>query len=393
MNELQILADTNIPCVEEAFGRFGPVRVKPGRDIVSSDIAAADVLLVRSVTPVGPELLEGHSLRFVGSATIGTDHVDLAYLRARGIPFAHAPASNADSVADYVLVALLALACRRDTSLQDRTVGIVGCGNIGGRLVRRLRALGMTVLRNDPPRARAAEEEGRPHAFVSLDTVLAEADVVTLHVPLTTDGPDPTHHLVDAAFLERLNDGAWLLNTSRGPVVDGGALRTARTQGPLGAAVLDVWENEPVPDPALLRAVDVATPHIAGYAYDGKVRGTAMLYEALCEQLGAEPIWEGTEALRPSSKDALQCTPPDPRLPTVDWLSNLARQAYDLRVDDAALRALADRRPEARANGFTQLRTDYRRRRELQRHTVPRTAVPSAYLHAVEEGLTMQLLP
>ena len=391
MAELQILADASIPCVEEAFGQFGPIRRKPGRDIEPSDVGAADVLLVRSVTPVGPDLLDGTNLRFVGSATIGTDHVDRTYLRARGIPFAHAPGSNADSVADYVVVALLMLARRRGVSLQNRTVGIVGCGNIGGRLTRRLPALGMTVLCNDPPLARALEEEGRTHEFVPLDTVLAEADVVTLHVPLTTDGPDPTHHLVDAAFLNRLNDGAWILNTSRGPVVDGEALLAARTQGSVAAAVLDVWEHEPSPDPALLGAVDIATPHIAGYAYDGKVRGTAMLYEALCEQLGVVPTWAGTATIQPASKEALQCTPPDPRLPETEWRYHLARQAYDLPSDDAALRAIRDRPSDVRAKAFTRLRTGYRRRRELQQHRVSRTAVPEAHARAVEKGLTIQL--
>jgi len=389
--ELQILADANIPCVEEAFSRFGTVRKKRGRAIGPSDVAAVDVLLVRSVTPVGPELLGSTDLRFVGSATIGTDHVDRAYLRERGIPFAHAPGSNADSVADYVVVALLTLARRRGVSLQDRTVGIVGCGNIGGRLARRLPALGMTVLRNDPPLARAVEAEEKPPDFVSVDTVLAESDVVTLHVPLKETGPDPTHHLVDAAFLDRLNDGAWLLNTSRGPVVDGDALLEARTQGPVAAAGLDVWENEPSPDPALLEAVDVGTPHIAGYAYDGKVRGTAMLYEALCEQVGVEPKWAGTATIRPTSKDALQCTSPDPRLPTTEWRYHLAVQGYDLPTDDAALRDLLDRPSEARADGFKRLRAQYRQRRELQQHVVSRTAVPAAHVQAVEKGLTIQL--
>ncbi len=391
MAELQILSDANIPRVEEAFRQFGTVRKKPGRDIGPADVAGADVLLVRSVTPVGPDLLEETTLHFVGSATIGTDHVDLAYLRARGIPFAHAPGSNADSVADYVVVALLTLARRRGVSLRDRTVGIVGCGNIGGRLAHRLPALGMRVLQNDPPLARAAEEEGRSHEFVSLDTVLVEADIVTLHVPLTNDGPDPTYHLADAAFLNRLNDGAWLLNTSRGPVVDGDALLTARTQGPVAAVGLDVWENEPTPDPALMEAVDVATPHIAGYAYDGKVRGTAMLYEALCEHLGVEPRWEGAGTLQAESKDALQCTPPDPRLPTTEWLCTLARQGYNLQADDAALRAILDRPPKARAEAFAHLRRDYRQRRELQQYRVPRTAVPSKHVRAVETGLTIQL--
>lgn len=391
MSELRILADANIPCVEEAFGRFGTVQRRPGQDIAPSDVRDVDVLLVRSVTSVGPALLEKSNVRFVGSATIGTDHVDRAYLRARDIPFAHAPGSNADSVADYVVVALLHLARRRGVALHDRTVGIVGCGNIGGRLARRLRALGMTVLQNDPPRAEAAEAEGHTHPFVSLDTVREEADVITLHVPLKTEGRHPTHHLVDASFLDGLDAGTWLLNTSRGAVVDGDALLDARREGPVAAAVLDVWEGEPTPDPALVRAVDVATPHIAGYAYDGKVRGTAMLYEALCEHLEVEPTWDGAAVLHPHSKDALRGRPPDPRLPEVDWLSALARQAYDLRADDAAMRTILGRPAAERGAAFSRLRTNYRRRRELQQHTVPRSTVPPERARAVEEGLTISV--
>lgn len=391
MDQLHILADENIPRVEEAFGELGHVRKKQGREIVPADLGETDVLLVRSVTPVGPSLLDGKEVRFVGSATIGTDHVDRKYLDARGIPFAHAPGSNADSVADYVVVALLLLAQRRGTRLRGRTVGIVGCGNIGGRLAQRLDGLGMTVLRNDPPRAREAEAAGRSHEFLPLDRVLDEAEIVTLHVPLTPDGPHPTRSLVDATFFERMNEGAWVLNTSRGKVLDGDALRDARLHGPVAAAVLDVWENEPIPDPALVDAVDVATPHIAGYAYDGKVRGTAMLYQALCKHLGVEPSWEGPAAISPLSKDELDCHPPDPRLSDVQWLWHLARQAYDLPADDTALRRSMDRGAEARADAFTRLRTNYRRRRELQQHYVPKTAVPSAYQGSVEAGLTMTL--
>jgi len=390
MTDLQILADENIPCVNEAFERFGTVRTKPGRTIEPVDVQAADVLLVRSVTPVGPELLDGASLRFVGSATIGTDHVDQAFLQAREIPFAHAPGSNADSVADYVVAALLLLARRRGVSLEGRTVGIIGCGNIGGRLARRLSALGLTVLKNDPPRARASEADGRPHDFRPLTPVLQASDIVTLHVPLTTDGPAPTHHLVDAAFLDRLRDGAWLLNTSRGRVVSGDALLAARRRGAVAAMGLDVWEQEPSPAPPLVQAADVATPHIAGYAYDGKVRGTDMLYRALCEQLGVEPTWTGTATIRPAAKDALQCTPPDPRLPPTEWRHHLARQAYNLQADDTALRSIPARPREARAGAFQQLRRTYRRRRELQQHTVPSAAIPDVHRQAVETGLTIQ---
>lgn len=363
----------------------------PGRAIGTADVKAADVLLVRSVTPVDPDLLADTTLRFVGSATIGTDHVDRAYLRARNIPFAHAPGSNADSVADYVVVALLMLARRRGAKLRGRTVGIVGCGNIGGRLASRLQSLGMTVLRNDPPRARAEHEAHRSHDFLPLDAVLREADVMTLHVPLTTESPNPTHRLADARFFEQMNEGAWFLNTSRGAVVDGEALCEARRGGPVGAAVLDVWENEPTPDPALVETVDVATPHIAGYAYDGKVRGTKMLYDALCEQLGVEPTWAGPSAIEPQSEDELDCSAPDPRLPDVEWLYHLARQGYDLQADEAALRAVMREGAEGRADAFARLRGDYRRRRELQQHHVPQAAVPTEFRQAVEMGLMLNL--
>jgi erythronate-4-phosphate dehydrogenase len=186
-----------------------------------------------------------------------------------------------------------------------------------------------------------------------------------------------------------LNDGAWFFNTSRGSVVDGEALRKARAAGPVSAAGLDVWENEPVPDPALVEVVDLATPHIAGYAYDGKVRGTRMLYDALCEELEVKGTWDASAVLRPASKDALGCTPPDPRLPEPLWLDHLARQAYDLRRDDADLRAIPSDDATARAEAFKGLRAGYRRRREMQRYAVPASALPAAYVEAVERGLTI----
>jgi erythronate-4-phosphate dehydrogenase len=385
---LKIIADQNIPCARAAFGGLGTVTTRPGHQIGPADVRTADVLLVRSVTSVTPTLLEGSSVRFVGSATIGTDHVNRDFLEAEGIAFAHAPGANADSVADYVVAALLVLARRTQVRLSDRTVGIVGCGNIGGRLARRLPALGLEVLRNDPPRA---EAEGPSHDFVSLDTVLQRADILTLHVPLTVEGPHPTHQLIGTEEVQRLRDGAWLLNTSRGAVVDPEPLQTAVAEGRLGRLVLDVWPNEPTPAPGLIEAADLATPHIAGYAYDGKVRGTRMLYEALCDHLGVEPTWTPQAALAPDSPDALRCVPPDPRLPTVDALHRLAQQAYDITADDARLRSLLDVPPEARGDAFRRLRKTYSRRREFQQYRLPRSAVPEALRSAVADGLTMQL--
>jgi erythronate-4-phosphate dehydrogenase len=390
VSDLHILADENIPCVDAAFGTLGTVERCSGRSIGPAAVRDADVLLVRSVTPVGADLLDDSSVRFVGSATIGTDHVDRDYLAERGIAFAHAPGSNADSVADYVVAALLTLARRRRCSLEARTIGVVGCGNIGGRLARRLPALGATVLRNDPPLADAAEAAGRAHDFVPLETILEEADVITTHVPLTTGGPYPTRHLIDEDVLARLQPGTWLLNAARGPVVDNRALLDALRAGQVDAAVLDVWEGEPVPDPDLVRAVDVATPHIAGYAYDGKVRGTAMLYDALCDHLGRDPVWDPETVLRPDAPQALHGHPPDPRLPRTDWLSHLARQAYDLGADDARMRRILDHPPEERGDYFDHLRSTYPTRREMQRHTIRRAGVPTPYREAVADGLTMQ---
>jgi erythronate-4-phosphate dehydrogenase len=389
---LRIVADENIPCAEAAFGALGDVCTVKGRSIDAAAVADADVLLVRSVTPVGPALLADSPVQFVGSATIGTDHVDTDYLQEAGIAFAHAPGANADSVADYVVAALLHLAVRTQAPLSRMTVGIVGCGNIGGRLARRLPALGVEVLKNDPPRAEAAEAAGRTHDFMPLPAVLAQADVVTFHVPLTREGAHPTYHLADDEALAQLAEGTWLLNTSRGAVVDPYALRRAVEGGRLGALVLDVWANEPTPDPDLLDAADIATPHIAGYAYDGKVRGTAMLHAALTDHLGVDPAWTMDAALRPLPTAPLRCVPPDPALPAPDALHRIARQGYDIMADDRRLRGLLDRPREEHGDYFSRLRKTYPRRRELSRHTLPESTVPPALRTAVREGLTMQLL-
>jgi erythronate-4-phosphate dehydrogenase len=183
----------------------------------------------------------------------------------------------------------------------------------------------------------------------------------------------------------------WLINTSRGPVVDNDALLAAVEDGRVGAAALDVWEGEPAPDPALVRAVDVATPHIAGYAYDGKVRGTTMLHEALCDVLGVEPSWNPATVLQSGDPDGLRCHPPDPRLPRTDWLHHLVRQAYDLAADDGRMRGYLNRSEDERGNYFSHLRKTYPRRREMQQQSVPRTGLPDAHVEAVETGLTIQV--
>lgn len=389
---LQILADENIPYAQAAFGTLGTVRLLSGRAITSQDVRGADVLLVRSVTRVGPDLLTDSRVRFVGSATIGTDHVDRAWLEAQGIAFAHAPGSNADSVVAYVLAALLRQAVAEQVALEERTVGIVGCGNIGGRLAERLSALGVRVLLNDPPLQTAAEAAGADHAFVPLTQVLAEADIVTVHTPLERGGAHPTWHLIDAAALAAMRPGTWLVNAARGAVVDNTALRMALDDGRLGAALLDVWEGEPTPDPDLLRRTALATPHIAGYSFDGKVEGTAMLYDALVRHLSIQPRWDPETALAPGEDDRLALVPPDPRLARTPYLHAVVGQMYPIGEDDARLRQILKLPAGEHAAAFTHLRKTYPRRRAFDRHHLPAAAVPLAYRRAVEDGLRVQLI-
>lgn len=382
---MRILADENIPFACEAFGELGEVVLVAGRSLTPAQVRDADVLLVRSVTQVNAALLNGSSVRFIGSATIGTDHVDQPYLRKRGLAFAHAPGSNADSVAEYVLTALLWMAVRRGEALPLKTAGVVGCGNVGARVARRLEALGLRVLRCDPFLAHTAIAD----RWLPLEALLAEADLLTLHVPLTHNGPHPTHHLIDEAALAQLQTGAWLVNTARGPVVDSAALRRARHR--LGALVLDVWEREPTPDPALLRVADVATPHIAGYSYDGKIAGTRMLFDALTAHLGVPATWDATAALRLTDADRRPLPQHPADLPLTPALFHLAQACYDLPADDARMRSLLARPTAQHAAAFAGLRKHYPRRRSFSCYTLPFSAtLPSSLLRAATEGLGLQ---
>ena len=225
---------------------------------------------MRSVTQVNEALLADTPVRFVGTATIGTDHVDLPWLERQGIGFSSAPGSNADSVVEYVLSSLLHLARERGFDLFDKVVGIVGVGNVGGRLQQRLQTMGIEVLLCDPPRVDQEGEAG----FVDLATLLQQADIVSLHTPLVRSGPWPSWHLFNAEALALLKPDAILLNTGRGSVIDNRALLAFKRQRPDVTLVLDVWEHEPEVDPQLAALCAVATPHIAGYALDGKIRGS-----------------------------------------------------------------------------------------------------------------------
>ncbi len=353
-----IVADENIPLLEAFFQGFGEIRRYPGRAIDRTVVQDADVLLVRSVTRVDQALLEGSRVRFVGTCTIGTDHLDLGYFAQAGIQWSSAPGCNARGVVDYVLGSLLTLAELEGVDLAQRTYGVVGAGEVGGRLVRVLHGLGWKVLVCDPPRQ--AREGG---AYVSLDTIIEQCDVISLHTPLSKEGNDATWHLFDAERLARLKPGSWLINASRGPVVDNSALRELLLERVDLQAVLDVWEGEPQVDLALADLCVLATPHIAGYSLDGKQRGTAQIYQAFC-------AWHG-EPAQVELADLL----PEPWLAQVNlkaasdpaWaLAMLCRGVYDPRRDDADFRrSLSDVTAEQRA-GFDALRKHYPARREIE---------------------------
>ncbi|MBN3966955.1 4-phosphoerythronate dehydrogenase PdxB [Pseudomonas gregormendelii] len=352
-----IVADENIPLLDAFFESFGEIRRVPGRSIDRATVEQADVLLVRSVTNVNRALLEGSKVRFVGTCTIGTDHLDLDYFQQAGISWSSAPGCNARGVVDYVLGSLLTLAEIEGADLKQRTYGVVGAGEVGGRLVEVLKGLGWNVLVCDPPRQSA---EGGD--FVSLEQVIERCDVISLHTPLKKHGAQSTWHLFDRDRLSQLKPGTWLINASRGPVVDNAALRNVLLQREDLQAVLDVWEGEPEVDVALADLCVLATPHIAGYSLDGKQRGTAQIYQAFCDFLGQPATVSLSELLpAPWLAQVTLNAQTDPA-----WaLAMLCRGVYDPRRDDADFRrSLVGSVSEQRA-AFDALRKHYPLRREI----------------------------
>ncbi len=357
-----IAADSKLRFAGTAFERLGDVRWLDTREFVRPALTDADAILVRSETRVGKDLLEGTGIRFVGTATIGTDHVDLLYLKEKGITFAAAPGSNANSVAEYVVGAMLDLCERRSWSIAGMTIGIVGVGNVGSKVLRYANALGMRVLLNDPPLADATHDP----RYLSLDNLM-DADVVSLHVPLTGEGPYPTHHFFGASRIRRMKQGAILINTARGAVAETGPLKDSLGSHHLGGAILDVWEGEPDIDPDLLAAATFGTAHIAGYSFDGKLNAARILFDAVVHCFGIDAVWQPLEWV-PSPPFREIAVPRD--LQGEDAVRFVVRKCYDIRVDDQALRTILSRPPGARAAAFRALRAKYRDRREFPATTI-----------------------
>ncbi|GGK61356.1 4-phosphoerythronate dehydrogenase PdxB [Amphritea balenae] len=352
LSGLNIVADENIPALESLFDCFGKITRIPGRSMKKSDLKEADILLVRSVTKVDRALLEGTPVSFVGTATIGTDHIDQHWLHEQGIGFSSAPGCNADAVAEYVLSNLLLVAREQGFDLLDKVVGIVGVGNVGRRLQRRLERLGVKLLLNDPPRQSAGTE-----GMVPLDQLLKEADIICLHTPLVKDGKYPSHHLLNQDNLPLVKQGAVLLNAGRGPVIDNTALLNWHLIREDVTLLLDVWEDEPRVGSELAERVRIGTPHIAGYSLDGKIRGTWMLYNAFCEHRGLVPDVDFKQCLS-------EIVQPVVKLTGKEDLTDIIHMIYDPADDHARFMSSLDdaaMQPER----FDQLRKQYPVRREF----------------------------
>lgn len=348
---MKIVCDNKIPFIRGVFEPWAEVVYLPGAETTPEVARDADAVVTRTRTICDEALLSGSSVRVVASATIGYDHIDTAWCEAHGILWRNAPGCNSWSVKQYIAAVLCTLERRHALQLNTLTLGVVGVGNVGSKVAEAAALLGMRVLLCDPPRARREGGSG----FVDLDTLIAQSDILTLHVPLSREGEDATWHLFDAVRLAKMRPDQFLINSSRGPVVDGSALKAALQAKALRGAVLDVWEGEPEPDRALMELLDIATPHIAGYSADGKANGTRMSVQTVASVLGL-PLLDWHPAELPAPAQALSFTLDATGKTRQEALSEAILHTYDILADDRALRAHPER--------FEQLRGDYPVRRE-----------------------------
>lgn len=344
---MKIIVDDKIPYIKKALEKIADEAVYlPGKSFTAGDVKDADALIIRTRTNCNRELLEGSSVKFIATATIGYDHIDREYCREAGIEWRNAPGCNAASVAQYVQSSLLLLQKERGLKLKGATIGIAGAGNVGTAVQKMAEGLGMRVLLNDPPRS---DREGAA-GFTSLATLCEECDVITFHTPLTRDGKYPTFHLGDADFFASLKRKPVIINTSRGEVIETKALKEALADGKISEAVIDVWENEPDIDRELLERVFIGTPHIAGYAADGKANATRMSLDSLCDFFHLRKEYE--------------IAPPAPLTPVIEACSmeEALLRIYNPQSDFERLRQFPEQ--------FEQLRGDYPLRREASAYEI-----------------------
>ncbi|MGC9344723.1 MAG: 4-phosphoerythronate dehydrogenase [Bacteroidales bacterium] len=282
MSKVKIIADDKIPFLKGALDSVAEVTYLQGNKISKEDIKEADALFIRTRTKCNAELLEGTAVRFIATATIGFDHIDTKFCKNNKIEWTNVPGCNSSSVEQYIVSALLEMGEKHSFNFKNKVIGIVGVGNVGTKVAKAAKALGMNVLLNDPPRQR---NEGS-NLFSSMEQVLAESDIISFHVPLNLDGVDKTFHMADEAFFSQMKKGVIIFNTSRGEVIDEIALKEALNKGKIEDSAIDVWENEPAIDTDLMNISGIVTPHIAGYSVEGKANGTMMSVRAVSRYFG-----------------------------------------------------------------------------------------------------------
>jgi erythronate-4-phosphate dehydrogenase len=352
---MKVVIDKDIPFIKGVLEKYARVIYLPGRAISRNDLLDADALIVRTRTTCNETLLKGTKVQFIASATIGFDHIDTRYCETHNIRWINARGCNSSSVQQYIAAILFHLSNKLEFELAGKTIGIVGVGNVGSKVANLCETFGMRVLLNDPPRERL---EG-PGGFVSLDMLIQESDIITLHVPLENKGEDKTFHLVDGKFLARLKSTQILINTSRGEVIETNALRSTIKAHRIAACILDVWEHEPEVDLELLNLVDVATPHIAGYSADGKANGSSMSVQALSRffNFGIDDWYPESIPLPENTTIELDCK----ELRRQKVACKLVSRTYDVLADDQRLRNSP--------NTFEQQRAAYPLRREFPAFT------------------------
>lgn len=351
-----IVIDSHIPFVKGVLEPYARVIYSESAAISHALAKQADGLIIRTRTRCDARLLEGTPVRFIATATIGHDHIDMAYCEARGIRWHDAPGCNAHAVMQYVASALAALCLRHKYTLGNKRIAIIGVGNVGAKIASLAHILGMVPLLNDPPRERNEGSAG----FVRLDEILETADLITLHMPLHMEGNDKTFHLAGETFFKRLQKKPLLINTARGPVANTSAVKKAIRTGRISGFIADVWENEPALDLELLAMTDIATPHIAGYSVEGKANGTAACVRAASRYFGF-----GIDNWYPENL-------PQPANPLIkletgtktseQLISEAILATYDIMKDDAALRT--------NPGAFESLRDLYPVRREFGAYNV-----------------------
>jgi erythronate-4-phosphate dehydrogenase len=386
--KLNIVADAHIWGIESAFSEL-PVydvglQILEHKQINRDALLDADILLTRSSTRVNAELLQGTSVRFAATATIGDDHYDKAWLDANGITWANAAGSSTGSVVEYMIATLLELHAGNLVSIPDTTIGIIGAGRIGGALADICHAIGMKVLINDPPRQRVEGDAG----FNSLDELLKQADILTLHTPLIGDGEDCTKHLLGAKQLSEFQ-GKGIINAGRGGCIDNGALCDWLDQDISHFAALDCWENEPKPLQRLLNhpQLAIATPHIAGHSIDGKAANTQFTYNALCNYLKVEPAWDMHNYLPADS------LPVEIKLTTNPWhnLYAAAVHLYPLAKDNEVMKLWFCLSETELSNAFTDYRRHYPVRRAWQ-HAPIHFSHPDAISMQLARAMGMKIV-